>query len=123
MSILNNLSYSNFKRDLLVNSKNGFTYAAYITVLVIFAILIIIFEDDLWLYRTLCFIVIGLGVLTSIFYTYYIDEIRLTKEALECDRIYKSSLFGQTKYVKKVKFDDHVSEIRNPSDESLSLPE
>ena len=70
MSILNNLSYSNFKRDLLVNSKNGFTYAAYITVLVVFAVLIIIFEDDLWLYRSLCFIVIGLGVLTSIFYTY-----------------------------------------------------
>jgi len=77
MSILNNLSYSNFKRDLLVNSKNGFTYVANIAVLVVFAILIIIIEDDAWLYRALCFIVVGLGIFTSVFFTYCIDEVKL----------------------------------------------
>lgn len=85
MSIINNLSYSNYKRDLLVNSKNGFTYAAYIFVLVVFAILILVIENDLWLYRILCFIIIGVGILTSIFYTYVIEEVRLSKEAIDCD--------------------------------------
>ena len=94
MSILNNLSQSNFKRDLLVNSKNGFTYAANITVLVVAAFLIFEIDSDKLLFRILCFIVIGLGFLTSAFYIYSIDEVRLTKEALEYDQRYKSSVFG-----------------------------
>ena len=116
MSILNNLSYSNFKRDLLVNSKNGFTYAANITVLVVMAILIIIIEDDKWLYRILSFIIIGVGIITSVFYTYNIDELRLTNEALEYDRAYKTSIFGpleEFKEDKKVKFDVDGDQKRN----------
>lgn len=85
MSILNNLSQSNFKRDLLVNSKNGFTYAANITVLVMAAILLFLIENDKVLFRILCFMVIGLGFLTSAFYIFTIDEVRLTREALEYD--------------------------------------
>jgi hypothetical protein len=45
MAIVNNLSASNQKRDRLVNNRNGFTYAANITILS-FALLLFNVVDD-----------------------------------------------------------------------------
>ena len=39
MSIVNQLSYTNRLRDRMINNRNGFTYAANITVLIVAVLL------------------------------------------------------------------------------------
>ena len=85
MSIVNDLSASNRKRDLLANNRNGFTFAANITVLSFALILFHVVDDSIKQFRYLCFIALGLGAFSSMFYMFTIKEVRLTQEALEYD--------------------------------------
>jgi len=89
MAIVNSLSLSNRRRDLLANNRNGFTFAANIVILV-FALIFFHFEkDSIKQFRYLCFIALGLGSFTSLFYMFTINEPRLSKKALELDAAYK----------------------------------
>ena len=78
MSIVNDLSASNRKRDLLANNRNGFTFAANITVLSFALIMFHVVDDSIKQFRYLCFIALGLGAFSSMFYMFTIKEVRLT---------------------------------------------
>ena len=85
MAIVNNLSASNQKRDRLSNNRNGFTYAANITVLSFALLLFNVVSDPKKQFRYLCLIAMSIGAFSSIFYVLNINEVRLTKEAKEYD--------------------------------------
>jgi len=68
MSIVNSLSNSNQKRDKLSNTRNGFTYAANITVLTCALIMFLTVKDKIKQYRYICFFSLAIGLLTSLFY-------------------------------------------------------
>lgn len=79
MAIVNSLSLSNRRRDLLANNRNGFTFAANIVVLA-FALAFFHFVDNsIDQFRYLCFLALGLGSLSSLFYMVTINEPRLSK--------------------------------------------
>ena len=85
MAIVNNLSASNQKRDRLSNNRNGFTYAANITVLSFALLLFNVVSDPKKQFRYLCLIAMSIGAFSSIFYVLNINEVRLTKEGKEYD--------------------------------------
>lgn len=88
MSIVNQLSGSNSRRDKLVNNRNGFTAAANITVLGFALILFISVKNDVDQYRYLCYILIVIGLATSAFYLYTIKEVHMEREALILEHLY-----------------------------------
>lgn len=69
MSIVNQLSYSNRQRDQLTNNRNGFTYAANITVLSVALLLFLTVDDAKLQFRYLCLISLTLGLFSSLFYS------------------------------------------------------
>ena len=95
MAIMNNLSASNQKRDRLVNNRNGFTFAANITILSFALILFNTVDDKILQFRYLCLIAMSIGAFSSIFFMLTINEPRLTKEAKEYDAIYKRDVLGE----------------------------
>jgi Na+/melibiose symporter-like transporter len=88
MSIVNQLSGSNSRRDKLVNNRNGFTAAANFTVLGFALILFITVKNDIDQFRYLTFILIVIGLATSAFYIYTIKEVRMEREALILEALY-----------------------------------
>ena len=95
MAIVNNLSASNQKRDRLVNNRNGFTFAANITILSFALLLFNTVDDKILQFRFLCLIAMSIGAFSSIFFMLTINEPRLTKEAKEYDAIYKRDVLGE----------------------------
>jgi Na+/melibiose symporter-like transporter len=89
MAIVNNLSASNRMRDRLANNRNGLTFGANITVLTFALIFFHYIPEPKKQFRYLCFIALGLGLCTSMFYMCSISEVKLTKEALKYDAIYR----------------------------------
>ena len=79
MAIVNGLSASNRRRDLLANNRNGFTFAANITILSFALLFFHVLDDSKEQFRYLCFIALGLGSFSSCFYMFTINEPRLTK--------------------------------------------
>lgn len=95
MSIVNQLSNSNRMRDKLVNNRNGFTYAANIVVLTLALIMFLYVDNKVQQFRQMCFISLGLGIVTSLFYMFTIMEVKLTKEAEHYDLEYKKATIGE----------------------------
>ena len=89
MSIVNQLSRSNRRRDRLSNNRNGFTSAANISVLTFALILFLTVDDKVNQFRYLCWICLACGSCTSMFYMCTIREVPLEKAAIEKDREYK----------------------------------
>jgi len=97
MVVVNDLSASNRRRDLLVNNRNGFTYAANILILVSALILFEVIESPVTQFRILCLITVGVGSCTSLFYFFQTKEKKLVQEAKDYDKAYKLALFGEIK--------------------------
>ena len=95
MSIVNSLSNSNQKRDKLSNNRNGFTYAANITVLVCALIFFLTVNDKINQFRYLCFLCLAIGTFTSLFYMININEVKLSADAQHFDREYKKATLGE----------------------------
>jgi Na+/melibiose symporter-like transporter len=89
MSIVNQLSYSQRRRDRMVNSRNSFTYTANITVLSISLVLFVVVSSPTTCFTLLCLICIVVGSMSSLFYSLNIKENTLTKEALELEAAYR----------------------------------
>ena len=87
MAIVNSLSTSIERRDVLVNYRNGFTYGANIVVLFSALIVFLYFDDKILQFRILGFLCIGLGLLTSIYYIFTIQEVKLTEEAKKYEQL------------------------------------
>ena len=77
-----------------MNYRNGFTYAANITVLTFALILFNVLDDNKEQFRILCLIALSIGSCSSLFYMFTIAEVRLTKEAAHYDAIYKRAQLG-----------------------------
>ena len=74
MAIVNQLSYSQRRRDLMVNGRNGMTYAANITVLSLSLILFIFIINSSLAFTILTLICLGIGLVTTIIYSVMIKE-------------------------------------------------
>lgn len=81
MAIVNSVTYSSQKRDRLISLRNGFTFVANFLVLSSALIIFVIIKDTIWQFRALCFIIVGLGTLTSLYYIFVIKEPFLVEEA------------------------------------------
>lgn len=82
MAIVNNLSFDIERRDTLINNRNGFTYAANITILVMAYIYFTYVTSTAHeKFRDFSIIAMIMGAITSIFYIQQIDEVKLTKDA------------------------------------------
>ncbi len=79
MSIVNQLSEDEYKRDRLINLRNGFTYGANTMVLLIALNLFAVVENSVNAFRFLCFICLSIGALSSAFYVMVIKEMKLTE--------------------------------------------
>lgn len=75
MSIVNSLTFSTQKRDKLISLRNGFTYIANFSVLIVALILFASVKSQTWQFRILCFFIVGGGAVTSFFYIFTIKEV------------------------------------------------
>jgi Na+/melibiose symporter-like transporter len=92
MSIVNQLSFSQRRRDRMVNYRNGFTYIANICVLSVALVLFVVVANPATSFTILCLMCIGVGSCSSLFYSINIREKTLTSEALIMEAAYKKSL-------------------------------
>lgn len=112
-AIVNQLSYSQRRRDEMINGRNIFTYFANILMLSISLVLLIIIPNNGILYFTvLTLICISLGVITTTIYTVQIKENPLSKIALELDHNYKQDI--RVSYVDTMKKREEGG--KNPGD-------
>jgi len=89
MSVVNSLTYSQNRIDALVNGKNGFTYIAYISVMLIGAIIFSVDHDPISQFRYFIVLVGGLNIIGSLIFCLSIDEPKLSKAAKELDDEFK----------------------------------
>jgi len=92
MSIVNQLSYSQRRRDRMVNNRNGFTYIANICVLSVSLVLFILITDAATCFSVMCISCLTFGSMTTIFYSVQITETKLTAKANELEDAYRRSL-------------------------------
>ena len=95
MSIVNALSLSNRKRDRLSNNRNGFTFAANITVLAVALVMFLTVDDKIAQFRYLCFMCLGLGFITSLYFMCTISEPYLKERAEHYDLAYKKATMSE----------------------------
>lgn len=112
MSIVNQLSNSNRRRDRLVNNRNGFTYAANIVVLTLALIEFLYVDNKIKQFRWMCFISLGLGAFTSLFYMCTIAEVKLTKAAEHFNFEYKKITMGEEAAVNQLKNEELMRSSR-----------
>ena len=89
MSIVNSLTFSQNRRDVLVNGKNGFTFIAYITVMIVGFIIFIIDKDPISQFRYFIVTIGLLNVAGSLIFIFSIDEPKLSKLARDLDDDFK----------------------------------
>lgn len=89
MSIVVTLTLSQGRRDLLVSSRNGFTYFSNLFTLIIAIIFIVTIDNALWTFRALAYTLTGIGIFSSVFFIFFVPEVKLSKDAIECDKKYK----------------------------------
>jgi len=74
LSIANSLSQSQKTRDKLSNFRNSVTFAGNIVVLSVALLLFIFLDNKKDQFRYLCYFLIFIGMITSLFYILIIDE-------------------------------------------------
>lgn len=113
MSIVNTLSYSQRRRDQMVNSRNSFTYAANITVLTVSLLLFIVINKSTTQFTVLCLMCISVGALSTLFYSFNIQEKPLILQAKELEAQYRLTLIEPDNLlqVNKSVLNDNKSEL------------
>jgi len=89
MSLINTITRSSRKRELLNNNRNGFTSVANIIILFSALILFEVIDDQVTQFRILGFIAVGVGFGASLFYMITIREIPLRNLASTLNKAYK----------------------------------
>lgn len=92
LAIVNQLSYSQRKRDQMVVWRNGFTYMANIFVLALSMALFLIVPNNVLQFQILALTCVGLGSVTTIFYIIKVKEPTLAKEAIEREANYQKAI-------------------------------
>ena len=83
MAIVNELTYVQEKRDIMINSRNGFTYTANIFVLALAFIVFVHIPDGVTQFRVLAQTSIGAGLIASVIFLCLVNENKLTAIARE----------------------------------------
>ena len=91
LAIVPMISYSQRRRDEMVNGRNIFTYLANIMMLVI-SLILFIFVSSVWSFRILAIMCTTIGGFATIWYIINIKEIPLSMKALELDKAYKAKM-------------------------------
>jgi len=81
LSLLNSITYDQRRRDKLINYRNSCAYAAGIVVPAISFYSFSNYTDEFLQYRIISNFCLVLGILTTIFFIWKIDEIKLVKES------------------------------------------
>jgi Na+/melibiose symporter-like transporter len=81
MAVVNSITHSTQRRDRLISLRNGFTYVANFVVLTMALIIFALSTDQVLQFRILAFLIIIIGVLSSLFYIITIREVPLTETA------------------------------------------
>lgn len=76
----------------MINSRNGFTYAANITVLTLALILFNTNLDDVWKFRCLLFFCLAAGFCTTIFYVSTMKETKFARTAEILEEKYQKAV-------------------------------
>ena len=97
MSIVNQLSYSQRKRDTMANYRNGFTFVANIFILTLALILFATVSNKTTQFRILGLSAVGLGAISTLFYVSTVREPQLTKIAIQREAAYKKALGQEEK--------------------------
>lgn len=92
MSIVNQLSYSQRKRDKMVVYRNGFTYIANIFVLALSMALFYFIASSTTQFQILGLTCIGIGMCSTTFYVCTVREVPLSKMALEYEARYQEAI-------------------------------
>jgi Na+/melibiose symporter-like transporter len=74
LAIVNQLSYSQRKRDKMVVNRNGFTYIANIFVLGLSLALFLTVKSEILQFQILCLTCVGLGTASTLFYICMVRE-------------------------------------------------
>ena len=81
LSLLNSITYDQRRRDKLINYRNSCAYAAGIVVPAISFFSFTYFSDEFVQYKIISNFCLVLGIITTIFFLWKIDEIKLVKES------------------------------------------
>lgn len=92
MAIVPSLTYSQRRRDEMVNGRNIFTYLANIFMLTLSLILFMTIPSASFTFTLLTIICLVIGGMTTIFFIVLIRERKLSEEALELDKRYKERM-------------------------------
>jgi len=92
MAIVPSLTYSQRRRDEMVNGRNIFTYLANIFMLTLSLILFLTIPSASFTFTLLTLICLVIGGMTTIFFIVLIRERKLSEEALELDKKYKERM-------------------------------
>ena len=92
MAIVNTLSYSQRRRDEMVNGRNIFTYLANIFMLSLSLILFLTIPSQTFTFTLLTIICLVIGGCTTLFFIFMIREKSLSEKALELDQKYKEKM-------------------------------
>lgn len=92
LAIVNQLSYSQRKRDKMVVWRNGFTYIANIFVLSLALMLFLVVSDKVEQFRIMGCVSVALGLFSTLWYIVQIREKPLSELAIEREANYKKAL-------------------------------
>ena len=92
MAIVNNISYSQKKRDQMVVTRNSFTYAANIFALAFSLVLFVFVKNCTLQFRILALTCIVVGSCTTLFYVCNVFEPSLSKKATESEMRFRKDL-------------------------------
>lgn len=90
MALVNSITFSSQRRDQLITLRNAFTFVANVLVLAIALVIFAIVKDQIWQFRILALIIIGLGGLSSLFYMCMLREPYLVREAKAINKDYRN---------------------------------
>jgi Na+/melibiose symporter-like transporter len=91
LAIVPLISYSQRRRDEMVNGRNIFTYLANIIMLTM-SLILFAFITSAWSFRILAVVCTLMGGCTSIWYIIQIKEVPLSLKAKELDQAYKAKM-------------------------------
>jgi len=78
----------------LISLRNGFSFVANFLVLTIALLIFVIIQNQIWQFRVLGIIIVGLGACTSLFYIAVLKEPHLTQEAKQLQKDFKDKQMG-----------------------------
>lgn len=91
MALVNSITFSTQRRDRLISLRNGFTYVANLAVLTVALGLFALIKHQQLQFTLLACIIVGGGMISSLFYVLTLKEPKLAKEAKALQKEFKKT--------------------------------